>query len=267
MVRRFGRHPEDITRQFPAVTMTEHGIFRLLPEFVMRSIPTLLARGLRRCLGPAVPPRLRLAFNYQLAQLDGCEPELALLHQLGPNRGTAIDAGANEGLFTYRLSTLYNRVHAFEINPTLADRLRRLVPSKVSVYPVGLSSREGSGTLYTPYYRGRPLHGWAGLEPWNCPTAERYTESVVSVRRLDSFGFDDVAFLKVDVEGHELELLTGAQQTIRRNRPVVLIEVKDRNRAAVGDYFRDLRYAERRLEDLTGVSGSTENYVYLPDPT
>ena len=175
----------------------------------MRSIPTLLARGLKRYLGPAVPPRLRLAFDYQLAQLDGCEPELALLHQLGPNRGTAIDAGANEGLFTYRLSTLYNRVHAFEINPTLADRLRRLVPSKVSVYPVGLSSREGSGTLYTPYYHGRPLHGWAGLELWNCPTAERHTESVVSVRPLDSFGFDDVSFLKVDVEGHELELLTG----------------------------------------------------------
>ena len=233
----------------------------------MRSIPTLLARGLKRCLGPAVPPRLRLAFDYQLAQLDGCEPELAQLHQLGPNHGTAIDAGANEGLFTYRLSTLYNRVHAFEINPTLADHLRRSAPSKVSVYPVGLSSREGSGILYTPYYHGRPLHGWAGLELWNCPTAERYTESVVAVRALDSFDFDDVSFLKVDVEGHELKLLTGARQTIRRSRPVVLIEVKDRNRAAVREYFYDLRYAERRLEDLTGVSGSTENYVYLPDPT
>ena len=244
-----------------------HSVFISFRGSVMRSIPTLLARGLKRCIDPAVPPRLQLAFDYQLARLDGCEPELALLNQLGPNRGTAIDAGANEGLFTYRLSTLYNRVHAFEINPSLASRLRRLVSSNVSVYPIGLSSREGSDTLYTPHYHGRALYGWAGLEPWNCPTAERYTESVVSVRRLDSFGFDDVSFVKVDVEGHELELLTGAQQTIRRNRPVVLIEVKDRNRAAVRDYFRDLRYAERRLEDLTGVSGSTENYVYLPDPT
>jgi len=192
---------------------------------------------------------------------------LALLHQLGPNRGTAIDAGANEGLFTYRLSTLYDRVHAFEINPTLADRLRRLVSSNVSVYPIGLSSREGSDTLYTPHYHGRALYGWAGLEPWNCPMAERYTESVVSVRRLDSFGFDDVSFLKVDVEGHELKLLTGARQTIRRSRPVVLIEVKDRNRAAVQDYFRDMRYAEHWLQDLIGVPGSVENYVYIPEPT
>ena len=128
-------------------------------------------------------------------------------------------------------------MHAFEINPALAGRLRRMVPSKVSVYPVGLSSHEGSGTLYTPYYHGQPLNGWAGLEPGNCPVAERYTESTVSVRPLDSFAFDDVSFMKVDVEGHELELLTGAQQTIRRNRPVVLIEVKDRNQEAVRKYF------------------------------
>ncbi len=189
---------------------------------------------------------------------------MAQLHRLGPNRGTAIDAGANLGLFTYRLSTLYNQVYAFEINPALADGLRRLTPSHVGVYPVGLSSREGSAMLYTPHCRGRPLHGWASLEPDNCPGAERYTQSAVLVRPLDSFGFDDVSFVKVDVEGHEVELLTGAAQTIRRNRPVVLIEVKRQNRAAVGDYFRELQYAERRLEELTGVTGSLENYVYLP---
>lgn len=229
----------------------------------MRSIPTLLIRGLKRSLGPALPDGVRLAFDYQIARLDGCEPELAHLHQLGPNRGTAIDAGANEGLFTYRLSTLYNRLFAFEINPTLADRLRLLVPSKVSVYPVGLSSREGSGVLYTPYYCGRLLHGWASLETDNCPGAEQYAESVVSFCPLDLFGLDDVSFLKVDVEGHELELLKGAQQTIRRNRPVVLIEVKDRNLQAVRNYFRDMQYVEWRLKDLIGVNGATENYIYL----
>ena len=91
-------------------------------------------------------------------------------------------------------------------------------------------------------------------------------ESMVYVRTLDSFSLDDVTLLKVDVEGHEVELLNGATQTIRRNRPVVLIEVKDRNRSAVSDYFRDRGYVERRLKDLTGVFGSSENYVYLPNP-
>jgi FkbM family methyltransferase len=231
----------------------------------MRSNTALLARGLKRCFGGAVPAPLRLVFAYQLARLGGCEPELALLHRLGPNSGTAIDAGANEGLFTYRLSRLYNRVHAFEINPELAGRLQRLVSSNVSVYPIGLSCREGSNTLHTPYYHGRPLYGWASLESWNCPTAERYTESAVSVRPLDSFDLDEVSFIKVDVEGHELELLSGARRTIRRNRPIVLIEVKERNLAAVQDYFRVMRYAERRLEQLTGVTGSIENYIYLPE--
>ena len=233
----------------------------------MRSIPALFAHALTRYFGPAVPSRFRLAFDYQMARLEHCEPELARLHQLGPNRGTAIDAGANEGLFTYRLAALYSRVHAFEINPALAGRLRRLASPRASVYPLGLSSREGSGTLYTPCYHGRPLTGWAALEPGNFPEAEWCTETAVSVRTLDSFGLDDVTFVKVDVEGHELELLYGARLTIRQNRPVVLIEVKDRNRAAVGDYFRDMRYAERRLDELTGVAGTSENYIYLPYQT
>ena len=98
---------------------------------------------MRRCLGPAVPPSFQLGFAYQLARLDGCEPELSFLHRLGPNRGSAIDAGANNGLFTYRLAKLYSQVHAFEINPELAGRLKLLVSPNVEVYPIGLSSCEG----------------------------------------------------------------------------------------------------------------------------
>ncbi|MHB1559261.1 MAG: FkbM family methyltransferase [Isosphaeraceae bacterium] len=235
-------------------------------DSAVQPFSNLLARGLRRCLGPVVPPSLRLAFAYQIAWLEGCEPELTHLHDLGPNQGVAVDAGANEGLFTHRLARLYNHVHSFEINPALADRLQRMASANVSVYPVGLSRRAGNGILYTPYYRGRPLHGWAGLEPLNCSVAERYTESDVTVCPLDSFDLNDVSFLKIDVEGHELELLAGASQTIRRNRPVVLIEVNDRNRGGVQDYFRDMRYAEHGLDDLIGVPGSTGNRIYVPEP-
>jgi FkbM family methyltransferase len=233
----------------------------------MKTISTLLSRALTRFVVPVVPPRLRLAFTYQMARWDDCEPELTCLHRLGPNRGTAVDAGANEGLFTYRLSSLYHRVHAFEINPALAHRLTRLVPHKASVYPFGLSSRDGDGTLYTPHYHGRALTGWGALETGNCPGAEFYSECHVSFRTLDSVDLDDVTFLNVDVEGHELHLLNGALRTIRQYRPVVLIEVRAQNRPAVQEYFRQLSYVERRLKDLTGKNGSSENYIYLPIST
>jgi FkbM family methyltransferase len=198
--------------------------------------------------------------------MAGCEPELAQLHRIGPNRGFAIDAGANLGLFSYRLTTLYERVHAFEINPALAGRLSQWKSNRLEVHAIGLSSREGSGALYTPIYRGRRLDGWASLEQGNCPAADRYEETRAFVRPLDSFELSGITFMKADVEGHEKELLVGGQDTIRRNRPVVLMEVKDSNLPFVRDFFNRLGYCERRLDELLGVSGSTENYIYMPEP-
>ena len=46
------------------------------------------------------------------------------------------------------------------------------------------------------------------------------------LRSLDSFGFERVSVLKIDVEGYENEVLAGASETIRRNRPVILIEIQ-----------------------------------------
>ena len=45
------------------------------------------------------------------------------------------------------------------------------------------------------------------------------------LRSLDSFGFERVSLLKIDVETYENEVLDGALDTIRRNRPVMLIEI------------------------------------------
>jgi hypothetical protein len=46
------------------------------------------------------------------------------------------------------------------------------------------------------------------------------------LRPLDSFGFRNLSFIKIDVEGFEDEVLEGARLTIARNRPVILIEIQ-----------------------------------------
>ena len=45
------------------------------------------------------------------------------------------------------------------------------------------------------------------------------------LRPLDSFGFQNVSVLKIDVEGFEDEVLAGAERLIRENRPVILLEI------------------------------------------
>jgi FkbM family methyltransferase len=218
----------------------------------------LLGRAIQRVLLPFAPPRLQLALSYVAAEIMGCEPELSNIHRIGPNCGVAIDAGANEGLFTFRLARLYKSVAAFEVNTELAARLQRIAPKNAEVHACGLSSSAGESVLHIPVSRGMQLKGWASLEENNCPDSERYITTKVEVRTLDSFELRDVRFVKCDVEGHELQLLMGGRQILSRDRPIVLIEVKEQNRNRVRAFFNELNYVENQLTTLIGIPGTTK---------
>ena len=51
----------------------------------------------------------------------------------------------------------------------------------------------------------------------------------VQTRTLDSFSFHNVGFIKIDIEGHELAVISGARNTIEQSRPAFLIECEERN--------------------------------------
>jgi hypothetical protein len=66
------------------------------------------------------------------------EPELAVLRTIVPGRGTAIDVGANRGIYSYALARIADRVEAFEPNPFLAALLRRKLAPRVQVHQLAL---------------------------------------------------------------------------------------------------------------------------------
>ena len=63
---------------------------------------------------------------------------------------------------------------------------------------------------------------------------------------LDALRLSDVTALKIDVEGAEQEMLTGALETLRRCRPIISIEIEERHRAgsttAIPALLRPLGY-------------------------
>jgi hypothetical protein len=63
------------------------------------------------------------------------------------------------------------------------------------------------------------------LEKRNAPFEKR----VVHVNTLDSYHFDDVDLIKIDVEGHELAVIEGAVDTILRCKPHLIIEIEQRH--------------------------------------
>src|SRR5262249_51616443 len=67
----------------------------------------------------------------------------------------------------------------------------------------------------------------------------------VSVRRLDEFDFDNIGFVKIDVEGHEEAVLCGGIDTIRRTAPNLLIEIEERHKKGAIRRVTELLKAER----------------------
>lgn len=147
------------------------------------------------------------------------EPELARLASYAPRGGTAVDIGAWYGPWTRGLRRLADRVVALEPAADLARHVAAAYPD-VRVVEAAASDQDGTALLYLPA-------GGAGV---GTSSVEHGEGRAVPVDRVavDRLGLADVRFMKVDVEGHELPALRGAEQTVRRDRPLLLVEVEDR---------------------------------------
>lgn len=234
-----------------------NGFFRL-QQMV---IPALL-----RCR-PIVPPQLRLPFLMLLGRAGGgLEPELLHLRSFVPSGGAAVDVGANCGMYSYALSQIMRKVYSFEINPALTADLEAYSNPKIEIIRIGLSSRAAHLALHVPISsKGFAMSGWGTLDPVNLPPGVATIKQIeVQVKPLDEFALADVSFVKIDVEGHEVEVLAGACETITRCRPTVLIEVKDANSISVDSYFATAQYQKFTLADLVGVQGAEGNRIYIP---
>jgi FkbM family methyltransferase len=198
------------------------------------------------------------------------ETEMELLPALVSPALDAVDVGANVGRYTALLSTLARHVHAFEPHPRLARLLRAALPTNVTVDQVAISDGPGQVILHVPIVGGRQDEGLAYIDERRDPS-ECMTIPVESVA-LDAAGLDDVGFIKVDVEGHELKVLSGARNLIDAQRPIAIVEAEDRHRrgtvSEVFDFFAQRGYDgffvfDRQLYDVANFVPSLQDPAVL----
>jgi len=198
------------------------GETRTYPVLPLRDI--VVFPSLREKLTLLMPPSLFYRRRIAEEARSG-EPELAILDELVPRGGVALDIGANQGIFAYALSQIAERVIAVEPNPDYAFFARWMLRGRVEVLELAFSNEPGNATFYVPISdQGMVLHFAGSLKRTHSQFSNIKTHNV-EVRRLDDFGFMDVRFIKADVEGSELEVLDGARATIARDRPVILLEL------------------------------------------
>jgi FkbM family methyltransferase len=144
------------------------------------------------------------------------ETATACLKACGNRRSIAIDGGAYVGTFAAHLINQFRQVLAFE--PILANYecLKLNVP-KAECYNAALSDKT------EPVSIGQAADK---LKTFQWCVGEKTSVISVPGQAIDDLNLFDLSLLKLDVEGHELNVLRGAEWTIRQHRPVVLIEEK-----------------------------------------
>ena len=140
------------------------------------------------------------------------------------------DVGAHVGLWSrpmmHRANTKY--IWAFEPNSSVRECyvLNMGGFENYSIYPVALGHKNMKGFLNveTDNSGNTNVH----------PTRSGNTE----IRTLDSFNFEHLDYIKVDVEGFEYNFLQGAVDTLNRCRPFVHLEMKSKNMRTTKEEFK-----------------------------
>ena len=196
-----------------------------LKNQLIRALPPAWRQAARRWYHP------RLVARYSADQW-ALSPALQRLVRPG---ATVVDAGANVGYVTALLARWVGpegRVHSFEPVPDtfdlLARAVRKLALTQVRPYALALSDRAGRAEIQIPRYAdGRENLYESTLESPAWLTGDTRRVQIETVRLDDALAGDAerVAFIKIDVEGHEERMLAGAQRVLDASRPSLLIEI------------------------------------------
>jgi FkbM family methyltransferase len=154
-----------------------------------------------------------------------------VLAAAGSRNLTVFDVGANIGAWSHRLLTVGRadgvtlRVHVFEPAAATFERLtRNLLPAfgnDVVAVNCAASDRNGRGTLFKVHELdgSNSLHGLAG-------STEGLTPEAIEVRTLDDYcrsaAVQTIDLLKIDAEGHDHLVLTGARGLLERQAVEVI---------------------------------------------
>ncbi|NNF02509.1 MAG: FkbM family methyltransferase [Bacteroidia bacterium] len=237
--------------------------------------------------------------NWQNVEQLGHEPEMLVLEELCniDPQATFFDVGSFIGAYIkIALRKLRpESIYAFEPNPELNRRLVELFPD-VSINKYALSDREQIGKIKIPIINNSNFAPRATLNTEYVEEGETdrkfYDVEIIS---LDKFriqkNIDRVDIIKIDVEGHEFKAIKGATEILKKDQPVLIIEIEERHHPQAGtkeifDFIEDHSYKTcyynskehqlkflRSHEDLMRMqktedfktSAYINNFIFIPD--
>lgn len=198
-------------------------VLSFLPRRKLADLPFTIKFGSYRYSGNATN-----LIDYHMLSRGEFEPGLAKLLQDWASQNPEsifLDVGANLGVHTLALAPIIKRILAVEPFSPVADRLAATLSANnidnVSVLRIALSDRRDTVSFQAPdsgnlgvgrVVRDSDAHGLLKV-------AQETGDSLLEAEPLP------LSLVKIDVEGHELAVLEGLQQRLRRDRPLIVFEV------------------------------------------
>jgi len=144
--------------------------------------------------------------------------------------GTVIDIGSNIGLITLAIckNIKYKSIHLFEPCEEYLNYSKELLSNydNLNFYNFGLSNVSEEKTLYMSKSDNIGWNTFLDKDPLQADTfTQRMEHRVCKLRKLDDFSFEQVNFIKIDVEGYEAFVIEGGFETIKKFKPHIYVEV------------------------------------------
>ena len=158
-----------------------------------------------------VPKRDKYCWQATRTEVDDIE---TFLHYT-PKTRTCVQAGGNFGLFAARYARTFDHVHTFEpdeLNFGSLELNTQHIPN-ITRYWSALGAEKGTASLDEIQVDNLGAH--------QIKEGDDFT-----VDTIDSYAFKDVDLIQLDIEGYEQFALFGAEQTILRDKPTIVLELK-----------------------------------------
>jgi len=156
------------------------------------------------------------------------------------NFRTCIEFGAHVGTSAIQYSKAFEKIISFEPLPDLFECLSYNTKDlhNVEIHNFAISDTNGFTDIFV-----NPANSGSNViesdetsklikSRWGNQKRKAFIDSKpiqVETRTIDSFGFTDVDFIKIDTEGFNIQPLMGMAETLRNNSPVVMMELGQGN--------------------------------------
>jgi FkbM family methyltransferase len=199
------------------------------------------------------------------------ESEIFLVKAIARSHDTAIDIGANLGVWSYHLSKSFARVESFEPVSEYCNVIKNTRRKNIIVHNEALSSSQRTVEVQVPADKDALSLDSAG----SGGAGSQLEKRSVPAKKLDEYSMDRVRLLRIGVNGHEIEVLKGAERTIARCRPAMIIRVEQRYldfpMDNVFELLKSYRYnvyffSGRKLRPYADFSYKLDQLPYLDNP-